>query len=330
MTETSAATPAADLAVVLVTPRDASILRGTLRCLREQTARDRIEVVLVGPDSRAFDDLDPATMGGFAGWRTVTTSPILETERALGVGAAAARAPLVALLENHVYPDRDWAAAVLAAHRGPWVAVGSVVDNANRASATSWVEHLLSYGFHDSSMPGGEGKRVSRNNLVFKRSVLSEYGARLPEALARDGGLLEEVQRAGGRCYRESAARLAHLNISRLGAMLTLRIHSARARAATRARTEGWAPSKRWLYVLASPVIPLLRLRALWPRLRSRSGDRVPHRIWPLLAFTLLFDALGQAIGFAAGAGDAAERAGHFDLDRHRYLSNADRARFAE
>jgi hypothetical protein len=330
VTEGPAAAETPALTVVLVTPSDGSILRGTLRCLREQTVRDRIEIVLVGPDATAFDDLDPASMRDFATWRTVAAGTILEIERALGVGAMEARAPLVALLENHVYPDRDWAQAVLAAHRGPWVAVGSVVDNANPYSAASWVEHLLSYGFHDSSMPGGETNRVSRNNLVFKRTVLSEYGARLPDALARDGGLLEEVQRRGGRCYRETAARLGHLNVSCLGPALTLRVFSARARAATRARVEAWAPAKRWLYVLASPVFPLLRLRALWPRLRARSGAKVPARIWPLLGFTLLFDALGQAIGFAAGAGRSAERAGHFDLDRPRYMSSADRARFAE
>jgi hypothetical protein len=56
----------------------------------------------------------------------------------------------------------------------------------------------------------------------------------------------------------------------------------------------------------------------------------VPGAVWPLLLVTLVFDAFGQAIGFAAGAGRSAARAGHFDLDRHRYLSSADRARFAE
>jgi hypothetical protein len=330
MNASSAANATPALAVVLVTPSDGTILRGTLRCLREQTERHRIELILVGPDPRSFDDLDAAATAGFAGTRTIAAGTLLETERGLGIGAALARAPVVALLENHVYPDPDWAAAILEAHRGPWAAVGSVIDNANPDSATSWVEHLMSYGFHDSSMPGGEGARVSRNNLVFKRSVLDGFGARLPDALARDGGLLEEVQRGGGRFYREARARLAHLNVSRLGAMLTLRIHSARARAATRARTGGWGAPRRFLYVLASPTFPLLRLRALLPRIRSKSGPRVPSSIWPLLVVTLLFDAFGQAIGFAAGAGKSAERAGHFDLDRHRYLSNADRARFAE
>jgi hypothetical protein len=318
------------LAVVLVTPSHGRILRGTLRCLREQTIRDRIEIILVGPEPASFDDLEPAATDGFAATRTVAAGDIVETERALGIGAFAARAPVVALLENHVYPDRDWAAAVLQAHRGPWAAVGSVIDNANPATVTSWVEHLMSYGFHDSSMPGGESARVSRNNLVFKRSVLAAFGERLPDALARDGGLLEEVQRNGARFYREVGARLGHLNVSRLVPMLTLRIYSARARAATRARTEGWEAPKRLLYVLACPAFPLLRLRALLPRLRARSGPPVPGAVWPLLLVTLVFDAFGQAIGFAAGAGRSAARAGHFDLDRHRYLSSADRARFAE
>jgi hypothetical protein len=330
MTQALAPAAAPELTVVLVTPGDWSILRGTLRHLRQQTVRDRIELILVGPDVRSFDDLDPATMNGFAGWRTLAVGPIREAERALGRGVAAGQAPLVALLENHVYPEPGWAAAVLAAHRGPWAVVGSVVDNANPTTASSWVEHLLSYGFHDSSVPGGEVSRVSRNNVVFKRSVLAEFGDRLPDALARDGGLLDVVKHGGGRCYRESAARLTHLNVSLLMPTLALRVFSARASAATRARIERWPAPKRWLYVLASPIIPFLRLRALWPRLRSRGENAVPLRIWPLLWLALVVDALGQAIGFAAGAGESAERAGRYDLDRHRYVSSADRARFAD
>jgi hypothetical protein len=318
----------ADLAVVLVTPRTSAILRGTLRHLREQTLRDRIEVVLVGPDAPAFADLDVRTMDAFARWSTLAVGPVTEAERALAAGFAATAAPLVALLENHVYPDPDWATAVLRAHQGPWAVVGGVIDNANPESATSWVEHLLSYGFHDSTAAGGEA-RVSRNNVTFKRTALASFGEGLADAMARDGGLLDELGRGGGRAYREPRARLRHLNVSRLGSMLLLRIHSARASAATRARLGRWSAARRWLYVAGSPAIPLRRLRALWPRLRA-PADPAPARIWPLLALTLIIDGFGQALGFAFGSGRSAERAGRFDLDRHRYLSPADRKRFAE
>jgi hypothetical protein len=146
--------------------------------------------------------------------------------------------------------------------------------------------------------------------------------------LARDGGLLEALQRSGHRFFREPGARMQHLNPSRLGSMLRLRLQSARASADTRARTAGWSPARRILYVAASPLFPILRLRALWPRLRAHPARAVLPRIAPLLALVLLVDAVGQAIGFALGAGNSAARAGQYDLDREPHLNAADRARF--
>jgi hypothetical protein len=318
---------APELSIVLVTPSTIAPLRGTLDHLQRQTVRDRIELVLVGPHPDSFDDVDPTSLRGFAGWTTVAAGTIREAERASAAGVAKARAPLVALLENHVFPEAGWAQAVMQAHRGPWAAVASVIDNANPTTSSSWVEHLLSYGFHDGSVTGGEVARPSRNNLTWKREVLVGFGDRLAELLKRDGGLVEEVGRSGGRWWRESSARLLHLNVSLLVPTLALRVHSARASAAKRARVEGWTAARRWLYVAGSPAFPLLRVRALMQRLRARGEHAVPKRTWPLFGVVLLFDSLGQAIGFAFGAGESAERAGRFDLDRLSYVTKADRAR---
>jgi len=318
------------LTVVLVTADRFATLRRTVRHLHEQDERARIELLLVGPDPTSFRDLEPDAVAGFASCHTFAGGPIREAERALAIGVAAATAPIVALLENHVYPEPGWAGAILRAHQGPWAAVGSIVRNANPATATSWVEHFFSYAFDDETAPGGEVMRVSRNNSTFKRAVLTPFGDRLPNVLARDGGLLEELRGCGGRFYLEPQARLQHLNTSRIWPTLTLRLLSARASAATRWRTGGWSLSRRALYVVGSPSFPLLRLRALWPRLRIHPQRHQFPRIAPLLAVALVIDAFGQALGFALGAGNSAERAGRYDLDRHPYLCAADSARFAE
>ncbi len=319
-----------ELAVVLVTADRFATLRRTIRHLRQQAERERMELLLVGPNESSFADLEPRELEGFGGWRTIAAGAIHEVERAFAFGVTATGAPLVALLENHVYPEQGWATATIRAHQGPWAAVGSVIRNANPATAASWVEHFLTYGFHDETAPVGEVARIARNNSTFKRTVLTAFGDRLPDMLARDGGLLEELQRRGERFYREPQARLQHLNPSRVGSILGLRIMSARAAAATRARTGGWSRARRLLYVAGSPFFPLLRLRALWPQLRSHPDRRVLPRIAPLLALTLVVDACGQAWGFGFGSGDAAERAGRYDLIRDPYLCAADRAYFAE
>jgi len=317
-----------ELSVVLVTPEHGATLRRTIDHLREQTVRDRVELVLVGPREQAFDDLEPSLLQGFASFRLLGVGPIDEPERALALGFEATTAPLVALLENHVYPEPGWAEAVMAAHAGPWAAVATIIENANPATVASWVEHFLSYGFYDDTATGGEVTRIPRNNTTYKRAALERFGGGLADALARDGNLLGALRAEGGRFYLDDTTRLYHLNVSRLAPNLRLRLLSARAAAARRARSEGWPGSRRALYVLVSPAFPFLRLRVLWPRL-SRHPCRPPlWRMGPFLGAMLVIDAAGQAVGFAAGPGDAAARSAPYDLERESYLCEADRARF--
>jgi hypothetical protein len=44
---------------------------------------------------------------------------------------ALARAPIVALAEDHAFPAPGWAEALIAAHRDPWAAIGAVIRHPN-------------------------------------------------------------------------------------------------------------------------------------------------------------------------------------------------------
>jgi hypothetical protein len=322
----TAAAPA--LTVLVATSGRGRTVRRTLRHLSAQTIAERVEVILIGPEASSFDDLAPAETAGFAHCRRLDIGPFDEVERAFVPGIRAATAPLVALLENHVYPERGWAAAIVRAFEGPWSAVGSIITNANTDTATSWVEHLMTYGRHDETARGGEVARIPRNNSAFRRDVLLAFGDGLPDVLARDGGLLDTLRRDGHRFFRETGARMRHLNPSLTRSMLRLRFHSGRASADTRARAEGWSRGRRMLYAVASPAFPLLRLRAMWPGLRAHPARAEMPVIAPLLALALVLDAVAQATGFAFGAGRSAVNAGLYDLDREPHLDAADRARF--
>lgn len=316
-----------DLSVILVTPHRFAPLRRTVRHLREQSVVGRIELILLGPEDDSFDDLDPAEVTPFAGIRTLAVGPVETVERAYPRGIRIARGSVVALLENHVYPDPDWAESILEAHEGPWAAVGSVHRNALPANPVSWTEHLLTYGMHDEATPGGEVSAIARNNPTFKRSLFDDFGDELGDVLSRDGGFQAELRRRGHRFFRQQHAQLEHLSPSLLRGSF-FRFHSARAWAATRARTGGWSSSRRLGYTLASPIFPLLRLRALWPVLRhGLRGLRLP-RVLPMLGLGLLIDAAGQACGYVLGPGSSVEKIAGSDLDRLPWARDGFRERF--
>jgi GT2 family glycosyltransferase len=75
--------------------------------------------------------------------------------------------------------------------------------------------------------------------------------------LRSDTLLLRDLRRQGHRFYLEPAARIAHLNVSRLSSWLVERFLAGRAFAALRARP--WSRARRLAYAAAAPLIPLVR-----------------------------------------------------------------------
>lgn len=317
-------TPRPDLSVVLVASHSFDDIRRTARHVQQQTIADRIELVLVGPYEGALDDARPEELEGFFDVVHVATgAPIDNVDKAAEPGIRAATAGYVGLVEDHAFPEPTWGEAVVRAFDepdGPWAAVGSTVANANPDSPLSWCNQLMAYGTWTEPVYRGPTNHVSRHNITFRKEVLDEYGDRLIDFLGRDGGLLQDIQRAGHRFFLEPAARVHHANPSLLASTVELRFKGGRIYAATRARMGGWSPTKRALYAAGSPAFPLLRYRQMHPKLRTAGW-----RVLPALALGLALDAVGQAVGFAAGPGRAADDLAEFEFDRNRHMTPHDR-----
>jgi predicted dehydrogenase len=310
------------IAVVVVTPDSFGTIRRTVRHLRAQTVRDRIELILVGPTGEDLRDRDASDIDGFASVLDIAVGSIDNVDKAAAHGVFASRAGVVALVEDHAYPEPEWAEALLDAHKGPWAAVGSVVLNANPESSLSWTNLLLAYGSWVEPVERGETRSVSRHNISFKRSALAAYGRDLIEMMGRDGGLLQRMLARGDRFYLEPRARIRHANPSRLSATLTLRLNGGRLSGATRARVERWSIAKRMAYVAGAPLFPFLRARLLR---RKISAAGLFPRAFPSIVMGLALDGIGQAIGFLLGAGDTARKLADFEVDRLRHVTAADR-----
>src|SRR5262245_55934646 len=96
------------LSVVLAAPEPFPTIRKTVSHLRSQTCPDRPELVLVTP-SRDRLGLDPEAVSGLALVTVVEVPTIASVGRANAEGIRHASAPLVALAEDHCFPDPDWA-----------------------------------------------------------------------------------------------------------------------------------------------------------------------------------------------------------------------------
>lgn len=316
---TSDRDPQVQLSVITVTPDGLGALDRTLGALRAQSVSDRIELVVVAPQELPAD---AGSLEGFAATRVVTIERIESLGRALAAGVRAASGPVVAYAEEHSYPEPGWAGTLIDRHRGPWAAVAWSLENANPERLTSWA-HLLG-DFGPAVAPAASGERrgaLPWHHVAYKRSELLARGDRLEELLEAEGMLHKDLLANGRRLYLEGAAASRHLNVSRFRSNLRSHYQGGRGFGAARVRFGHWSLARRLAYALASPLVPLVRLRRALPDIRraqARSGRR--RGLVAALALGLTADALGEAVGYLRGAGRAREHRLTIELNRHLHI----------
>lgn len=322
--------PAEDpaLSVVVVSPAGVAQIERTLTALAAQTIAGRIELVVVASDK---DVLARAThlTNAMHSARVLDVGTIENVDHAAAKGLLAGRAPIVASIEDHAYPEPEWAENLLAVWDDDCLAVGSAMRNANPSSRLSWSNILIAYGQWSETAPEGDTKWIALHNGSFRRAALEPYGDRLPEMFNREADILVALREDGGRFRFAPKARIRHLNPSRLGSTAQLRIDAGRLFAANRTRDEGWSLFKRLAYAALGPAIAPVRYARMRRQLFGPGRTVAESRHGVDLMIGLIFDALGQMAGFVLGPGEARARLSTFEMDRLDHLNERDRETFA-
>jgi predicted dehydrogenase len=302
------------LSVVLITPDSFETLRRTVECVVAQTARDRIELVIIAPKSARID-IDRSLVAPLAGVQVVALDSLTPTGPARAAGVRAARAPVVAFGEEHCFPAPTWAAALIEAHRGDYAAVGPAIHNANPDTIVSWADLLIGYGPWAAPVAKREAEFLPGHNSSYKRAVLLEYGDRLDTLMEAETVLMWDLRAKGHRLLLDPTAQTAHMNFGYWSSWVPAMFLNGRAFADTRAA--GWPLVKRLVFVAASPVIPLVRFaRTFGHARRLGRGAGFLARVVPTLGIGLVADGIGQMAGYALGAGDAHARMAEYEWHR--------------
>ncbi len=305
------------ISVVLVTPDDWSTIQRTAACLHSQTVRDQIELLIVAPAEHVIDR-SVAELDGFWAVRVVPGGAIPSVAIGNTYGALAATADIVAFVEEHAFPDPDWAQALIQAHRMPCAAVAPAARNAVPDSVVGWADHLVSYGPWMDPSRSGPRDGLCWHNVSYKRSVLLACGDDLEAMLAAETNLHWQLRARDETLWLAGEARIAHLGFTHLRGALGEALHNGRSLAT--ARSTRWSPLRRLVYAVGSPLIPAVRMVRLLRQLRANPAQRrgVPAAAWPAVILILYAGAVGEFFGYAFGPGSSATAAARYEFHRQR------------
>jgi len=310
------------MSVVLVTDCQRTI-RPVLQRFREQTVRDRLELVVVMP-SKSAGELDRSAFTGFAGVQLVTVDSIFPLASARAAGVLASTAPVVAIGETHAFPQPNWAEALIKAHEQPWAVVVPAFDNANPDTPLSWGAFLRDYGLWVRGLPAREIEFVPPYNTATKRDVLLRLDGGLDRMVSRAEELEKSLRAGGHRNYFEPAAIIDHANMSQPKAWLLQRFLLGREFASR--RTERWSRPRLLLYACAAPLIPAVILtRLIRPLHQVQQNKKLPGGTVLALIVGAIVSAAGELIAYAfAGGANTKLRLDQYELYKLRYTSLRD------
>jgi len=312
-----------EMSVILVTVTGFSALRRVVAAYAAQTVCRALELVIVTPTAAALAP-DREALAAFGAWQVVEAGPIKTVAGARVAGVARCSAPLIAFGEDHCFPAPDWAAALIDAHRQPWAAVGPAFDNGNPARKLSWANLFMEYGAYLVPVSPRVCPDLPGHNSCYKRAVLLAYGDRLEAMMEAETMLHADLRAQGYQLFLNPAARVYHVNMTKLASALETAQVYGRLFAAARSRA--WPLGRRLLYVAGAPLIPWVRLRRTLAQVARTGRQRtlLPGLLPPLLLL-LSANGLGEFLGYAFGEGGARTASLRLELRREDHLAPGDR-----
>ena len=294
---------APELSVVVPSVNGWTDLERCLTALAAQRTETPLEVIVVercGPDvrARATHQFPWITMVPAAAGATIPQM------RAMAF--AAATAPSVAVIEDHVLVPPGWARQLLAAQARGEDVVGGTVYNAASERIVDWAAFLCEYSHLLPPLPDGPADWLTGNNTVYRRALLDRHRDAVT-AGRWENHLHETLRAAGVTLYSRPAIVAAHRKHYTVREYASQRFLYARSYAGARAIAAG--TFKRVGYTVGSLMLPpVLFYRIVSRVLRKRLHRAELVRSLPLLALFVCCWAAGDVAGSALGPGDSLSR----------------------
>jgi hypothetical protein len=309
--------------------REFDCIRKTIGKLCQQTARQQLELIIVTtPDKTA--QIDPAALSSLGCWRVVTVPSMPTLYAGWAAGIRHASAPVIVICEDHCFPEPGWAQALIEAHRGEYAAVAPAMKNGNPESLVSWANFLLCFVEWFSPEGSHPVESGPGHNTSYKRDVLLGYDQQLETWLNPERMLHFELTAKGHRLLVEPRAATRHVNISLASSYLYHSFLGGRIFGASRAKR--WPRGSAWLHAFAFPLIPPIRVKRILDRLNT-PALRKESKFWralPWIMAGLSLHALGEAVGYVAGPGNAEGRYFDFESRRGNHVNARDSALLVE
>jgi len=275
-------------------------LHGCLIALSREAESTRLELLVV---ERCGAEVRERVRQSFPSTRLIEVgkSTTIPEMRALAFDAA--RAPAVAVIEDHVIVPMGWARQMLDALGDAPRVVGGSVENAATTTLLDWAAFLCEYSHCLPPLQAGRAEWLTGNNVIYPRALVLKYEAIL-KAGKWENHLHDALKRDGIELVCRPDIVVGHKKHYTFGEYLSQRYFYARSYAG--ARVAGASLSVRAAYGVAAFALPPVLLYRTVTRILGKGRHRgLLVRSIPLISAFVMAWGWGEVVGSWRGAGNS-------------------------
>jgi glycosyltransferase involved in cell wall biosynthesis len=248
-----------EVSVIVASYNSSRTIGRCLESLQRQNGSHAYEVIVVDSST---DRTAERVAQRFPEVRLFTFAERKYPGDARNAGICRARGRILAFTDADCIVDANWIAEIVKAHENPHAIIGGSVDNANPESYVGWGYYFCEFSHWMPQLPPGTMVEIPTCCLSLKRWAFDQYGPFLEGVYCSDTEFNWKLARAGHQPLFVPSIKVSHINVESLARFLRHEPMHGRAFARLRARVEGFSRNRRLLYILLSPLLPML----LWFR----------------------------------------------------------------
>lgn len=293
-----------DLSVVVASQDAEATIGECLSSLEAQNQSGAVEIIVVD-NSRDRSAQIVATRFPDIQLFKVSAPSLIPELWARGVEHAAGE--VVAFTTAHCIPDSSWIKEILRHRESTYAGVGGAIENLQPAPLLQWAIYFCRYSGYMLPFSVHPVAQIPGDNAAYKRWILKEY-ADLIKTGFWETVVNDQLRKEGHALLLTPSIRVYHGRSFGMWQFCRQRLVLGRIFGIRRASVT--SPARRLLYIVSSPLIPLIFLGKITRQVFGRGRHRQSFvRSLPLLIVFVLCWSVGEFLGNLQGAFRSVTRA---------------------
>jgi GT2 family glycosyltransferase len=290
-----------DLSVVVASVNGWPPIRDCLSSLERQEGGLDYEVIVA---VRRQDETGDLIRRQFPRVKVVRSPERVGIPALRAIAMSEARGGIIAVTEDHCIAPADWFQEIYKAHQSGCMVVGGAVENGMTKRILDWSVFFCEYSSAMSPVRAGEVDGIPGNNAAYKREALQLVDDRIKRNFW-EFFLHEELKRKGVKLISVPSIVVIHKKQFGFFYFISQRFHYSRSFAGMRRSL--LSRSRRFLYVFASPLLPVLMgarlVRDVFFEKKRLYREFILSA--PSLSAFLVSYAFGEFLGYLIGPGSS-------------------------